>query len=111
LDCEYDPLLLPAAPGVEYHRRKYGGPTAEIGNVTVGYGKVSAGVFGTIAANSGRSYGTHGQDGIELNARGDKTKLESNQLGLRLRTNSGTRKSDDNCDDSYVMVTMIPLAD
>ena len=100
---------MPARPRVNYHRRRYTGPTAQVGNVTVGYGKLSAGVFGTVAADSGRSFGTHGQDGQSTNARGNIR--TSNQLGVRLRTNSGTTKEDDRCDDSYVMVTMIPLQD
>ena len=103
-------MVLPSAPNGEYHRRAYKGPMGRIGNVTVGYGKTSAGVLKKVAANSGRSFGTHGQDGKTMNDKGE-TVLDVNQLGLRLRTNSGTKKTDDRCDDSFVMVTMIPLAD
>lgn len=74
-----------------------------------GYGKLTAGAFHTIAADGGRSYGVNGED--TKDSSGIKVNYDNNAFGARLRKETGTNSGTGGCDDSYMMVSMIPLAD
>ena len=74
-----------------------------------GYGKLTAGAFHTIAADGGRSYGVNGED--TKDSTGTKVRYDNNAFGARLRKETGKVSGTGGCDDSYMMVTMIPLAD
>ena len=74
-----------------------------------GYGKLTAGAFHTIASDGGRSYGVNGEDDKQVT--GTRVRYDNNQMGVRLRKETGRVSGTGGCDDSYMMVSMIPLAD
>ena len=84
-------------------------PAVAAHNVVNGYGKTTAGAFTTIAADGGRSYGVNGENSKYME--GTTVDYDNNQLGIRLRKETANNRGTGGCDDSYMMVSMIPLAD
>ena len=87
----------------------YNGPDVGVTNIISGYGKLTSGTFTSIKADGGRSYGVNGQNDKVMS--GTTVSFDNSQQGVRLRKETGTVSGTGGCDDSYMMVTMIPLED
>ena len=108
-EAEKNTTRLPPLNNTMTYPELYKGPVPILSDIETGYGKTTEGLM-TIAGG-GRSFGVLGEGNahIEILDDGTRKSIDVDEMGMRLRKETGTTKH--GCDDSYLMLSMVPTKD